>query len=227
MHQASGYPQHPYEGSLRSICKGPVEKSRNSEDSDSLLTLKNQIIAYINEGNDVSAIEGINLLINDYNNNPDAANVIFEIAKKYYNIGRLYQTYEFYADANEEYEHTKEITERSIADLPKNDIDATVETYHLAAENYRRLKNHRKAAECYQKVVDLDPDFKYAWHAQFMVGYSYDRLWNRREIDKSEADKRIREAYEKLLKNYPNSAAVKAAKMWLNDNPKIEEGGTQ
>jgi tetratricopeptide (TPR) repeat protein len=223
---AEAYEEHErYDGAKAVYSKMAEIAAGGTGIEERLETAKTRIVYHINDGNDTAALTGIVQLIADYNDRPELLGVIFEIAKKYYDIGRVYQRDYFDVEAKEQFEKTAAILEASIAELRKEDIEATVESYHLAAENYRRLRDHVKAAECYQKVVDLDPDFKYAWHAQFMVGYSYDRLWNQRAIEKSEAERRIREAYEKLLREYPGCPASKAARMWLDENRPGEKGG--
>jgi len=50
------------------------------------------------------------------------------------------------------------------------------EAHYILAICYKRLEEYTKAIECYQKVVDDWPDYKYAWLAQLRVAKIYDGL---------------------------------------------------
>lgn len=97
-------------------------------------------------------------------------------------------------------------------DLPQRAIDG----YYYAGGCYGKLGKYTKSTQCYQKVVDGCPDYEYAWNAQFMVGRNYEELRESGAISESEADTKIKTAYEQLLRKYPNCSAAKPAMDWLS-----------
>jgi len=81
---------------------------------------------------------------------------------------------------------------------------------------YRKLGEYEKSAEYYQKVADDYPGDRMAWHALFMVGRNYEDLGKLGLVPQSEADTKIKAAYEQVIEKYPDCKAAKAAKNWLN-----------
>jgi tetratricopeptide (TPR) repeat protein len=202
----------------------------NIQDVDSLNgdleAAKAAVIVHINDENDVDAFVGIDNLIADFNDRAKLADTLFDLAKKYYDIGRSYREAMVEDQNNTDAESksqdflrkTTKVTNKLITLIPDLDDDATVEAYHLAAECFRRLNEYAKAACYYQEVVNRSASFKYAGHAQFMVGYCYDYLRESGEVDEGAAKATTRNAYEKLLENYPNSPPVRAARTWLRQH---------
>jgi len=196
-----------------------------------------RILVYINDGNDPAALEAIEHLMVDYNEHPALTSSVFEIAKKYYDIGRLQFNYgckfekgrdsPSQIEGKRQFRKTARLTERIIAKLGDRDEEAVAEVYHLAAECYRRTGKFKEARVYYQEVVDRWPDYKYAGSSQFLVGYCYKHLWNRGHMGKAEACAEIRSAYNKVLENYPECAVCRAARMWLEAHPEAKKGGAK
>ena len=102
-----------------------------------------------------------------------------------------------------------------IKDLP-NDSNAIPEACCWAGHSYYTLGKYTESIKCYQKVVDDYPDYHLAWHALFQVGRNYKKLKESGLISKSEADIRIKAAYEQILVDYPACPAAKGAEQWLS-----------
>jgi len=66
------------------------DAERGDGNEPKLDTAKAQILFFINDGNDTAAFEAIDRLIVDCDNHPDLAKIVYQIAEKYYDIGRLY-----------------------------------------------------------------------------------------------------------------------------------------
>ncbi len=213
----------------KQLYKEVVENSAvDYSDERQLETGKVLVLYHINDGNDLAATRSIEQLITDFNSQPELANAVFQIARQYYEKGRLYFEDSMANEsgherpgvltANEYFRKTLVVSEKIIDELPGFDEDATVEAYNLAAECHRRLNEYAEAACYYQQVVDRNPHFKYASHAQFMIGYCYDHLADLGQISNEEAELVIRSAYQKVLENYPDSPPVRAVNIWLDHN---------
>lgn len=86
------------------------------------------------------------------------------------------------------------------------------------ADSYVQLGDYAKSAQYYQKIVDENPEFEFAWHAQYMVGRNYEKLTKAGLVDEKIAAEKIRMAYEQLLEKYPACKAANLAKRWLNSH---------
>jgi TolA-binding protein len=111
---------------------------------------------------------------------------------------------------------------RVINELPTS-VD-TARACQFAGECYRVLKEYEKAIEYYQMVADNWPDCQYASSAQFLVGYLTKHLMKTGVIPKAEADVVIRDAFERVVNDYPDSASAASARNWLKYNVKPKEG---
>jgi tetratricopeptide (TPR) repeat protein len=167
-------------------------------------------------GNDAAAEKTINILIADFNNHPDLPTAIFMLGEEYYNKAFNTKGDPNSPDAKPEeyYRKALAILERIIKELPPS--ATTANAYNFAADCYRRLGQYEKAIEYYQKIVDNWPDYEYAWNALFLLGRSYEDLKESGVISKSQADPKIKAAYEQLLKKYPDCKAARIARRWLN-----------
>ena len=68
-------------------------------------------------------------------------------------------------------------------------------------------------------VFDSEDDYpedSLVWNAQFLIGRNYEELLKSGLISASEAEPKIRAAYEQLLGMYPDCPAAKIARLWLD-----------
>jgi TolA-binding protein len=99
-------------------------------------------------------------------------------------------------------------------------LTCTDEGYSWAGDCYDMLGRYEEAVQCFQNVVDNYPNFKYTWHAQFMVGSIIQKLKGTGVIQKTEADKMTEAAYLQVLEKYPNCPVAQYAQAWINSNTK-------
>jgi len=92
----------------------------------------------------------------------------------------------------------------------------TQHAWYFTGVCYRRhLGDYEKALEYGQKVVNKWPDYQHAWHAQLRIAHSYKRMKNKGIITASEAEPKIKQAYEALVENYPDCRLVHDAYLTL------------
>jgi len=173
-------------------------------------------------GNDAAAEKTIDILITDFNDNPELPTAIFMLGEEYYN-----NVFNTKGDPNspdakpefspEYYRKALAVWERIIKELQPSAI--TPQAYYFSARCYRRLGEYEKAIGCYKKIVDIWPDYQYAGQAQFLIGKCYETLIKSGSLPESVANPLIEQAYKAVVEKYPDCTSAKDAWMelgWLN-----------
>ena len=173
-------------------------------------------------GEDANARAEIDRLIADFANNPDLAMAVSLIAEGYWEQALQERREGLHDEAEVHFRKALGVWLRVIEELPET--PHTTASYHFAGECYRVLEEDEKAIEYYQMVVDNWPDYESAWISQSLIGYLTKNLMKKGVIPKSEADVVIRDAFERVVKNYPDCGAANAARNWLKYNVKPKEG---
>ena len=169
-------------------------------------------------GNYTAAEKTIDILITDFNDNPELPTVIFMLGEEYYEIAIRHENEIFENQAREFYQKAIAIWGKMIQELQPN-ANYTPRAYYCSAVVYsQELADHQKGIEYFQKIVDNWPKYKYAWDAQFLIGRSYEALRKSGSLPPSEADAKIQQAYQAVIEKYPDSndapyAALKLGQM--------------
>jgi tetratricopeptide (TPR) repeat protein len=181
-------------------------------------------VAQIYTDEDLADPNAIERLFADFAHDSQLAEAAFYTPERFYDraldlerTGRGGQAQGYFVRAARDWEHVA-------VRLPQTSSRSS-QACQLAADCYLRLGRYDKAIDCYQYIVDTWPDSQMAWNAQFMVGYSYERLKKGGGLPGPEADLRTRAAYQQLLVAYPDCPAAKAAKNWLQHDAATGEGG--
>jgi len=172
------------------------------------------VLSLIESGNDTAAQAALDSLIADFNDHSLLPEAVFVVGEQYYNEALLKKKEGHDEQAKECYRKARTVWERIVAELPPSGI--TPHAYNFAADCYRRLGQHKKAIEYYQRVVDDWPDYEYAWDALFRIGRNYEALKKSGLMSKSEANPIIKAVYEQVLEEYPNCKAARHARRWLS-----------
>ncbi|MBN1974575.1 MAG: tetratricopeptide repeat protein, partial [Sedimentisphaerales bacterium] len=187
---------------------------------------------------DNDAKQIIDEIINSYKDNPDIAEAIFGIGdycrsmaitereKEVSEANPYNSSYQFLKTGEKVKKYyTKACVawERIIQDLPESDKIA--QAYRFAGECYGVLGQSDKMIENYQIVVDKWPQYNLAWHLQFMIGRHYEMVKRNGKMTESEADTIIKQAYERLIQNYPNCPPAKGVIRWLDSYNARVKGG--
>jgi TolA-binding protein len=80
------------------------------------------------------------------------------------------------------------------------------------------MGKYDEAIRRFQQVVDASPQYKYAWHAQFMIGSAYQRMKEVGTISESEADSKTKASYQQLTSKWPGCSDAGYAQTWLNEH---------
>ena len=93
----------------------------------------------------------------------------------------------------------------------------SAQIYGFSAQSYYRLGEYIKAVDCFQKVANDWPEYRYGTIVQYMIGVCYERLKNSPDVAMSadEADKRIEAAYMAVIERYPEKPLATGATLKL------------
>ena len=177
----------------------------------------------INAADTAADPNAIDWLIADFSGDGRLAEVASCISERFYNKAFDFERKGSSGQAREYFQRAAESWE-TIVDLPWNP-NKTSQACQLVADCYRRLGQHEKALAFYLHIVETWPDCKRVWHAQYLIGCSYERLKKGGVVPKKEADAIIEAAYTQLLDAYPDCPAAKAASSWLRSNAAARKGG--
>ena len=168
-------------------------------------------------GNDAAAEKTIDILITDFNDNPELPTAIFQIGEEYYNKAMDDVNEGRNEQAKEHFRKALAIWERIVTELPESDATATAHAYYFSAGCYRKLGKYEKAVEHFQTVVDTWPNYQYAWSAQCLIGECYEKLRDSGAISEAEANPLIEQAYQAVIEKYPDCSLVGHACLKLGD----------
>ncbi|MHC4461691.1 MAG: tetratricopeptide repeat protein, partial [Planctomycetota bacterium] len=200
----------------RGIYHQLVEQYPESSHADKALLCvpKMDVLSLIESGDDPNAQAALDILIADFNDQPDLPDTIFEVGHKYYTKARLNVKDGLEAQAIDYYRKAITVWELIIQELPPSAY--TPRAYYCSAVVYsQELGEYFKGIEYYQIIVDNWPDYNYAWHAQFFVGMYYEILRNSGTLQESEANPKIEQAYKSVIEKYPDSKSAPQAALKL------------
>jgi TolA-binding protein len=161
-------------------------------------------------------------LVTDFSNHPDLPRAILATGEMCYREGLSKESAGLEVQAKDRFEKAVQMWEKLINQFP--DSYSVPEACCWAGDCYfEKLNKYEDAIRCFQKVVDNYPTYQHAWHAQFMIGRSFEVLKDAGVVDKSEADAKIKAAYEKVIRNYPDCSAAGYADNWLSSKVKVEK----
>lgn len=168
-------------------------------------------------GDDTAAMAKLDNLLADFGDHPGLPEAIFRAGEQYYNEAFRMENEGLDAEARDHFTKAIALWQRIIQELPES--ITTPRAYFFTAICYRRTEAYEKAIDYFQSVVDEYPDYERAAYAQFVVGRIYEKMKNAGVITKSQANTRIKEAYENLLNIYPHSKWAQTAQeqlKWVN-----------
>ena len=192
----------------RELCQYVLENWPSSKDTVCLQA--GLAISYSGLGDNPNAQVAIDSLLADFNDHLDLPYAMFQVGEKYYMKALQLEHQGLDTEARDYFAKAIAVSEKVITELPGS--TATADSYYLSAVCYRRLVEYEKAIECYQEVIDSWPDYERACSVQFSIGRCYEKLEESGDLNESEANALIEQAYRRLLESYPECGL--AGKAW-------------
>ena len=169
----------------------------------------------IESGTDTAAQAALDRLIDDFKGHPALPEAVFEIGELYYNEAFRRENKGLDAEARENFRKAIALWERIITELPES--TTTAQAYNFIGNGYRQLGEYEMAIEYYTKVFENWPYYMYSSLAQFRIGRCYEHLRNAGVIPEDKANTLIKDAYMRVLENYPDSLSAKDVRIWLKN----------
>ena len=187
----------------------------NSPDSNAAMSSWAGIArVHIRRGEDQAAQNVIDKIIADFDDYPGLPQAVFRIGEEYWNEAFRFEKEELKEGAKESFRKATGVWERIITQLQPSTF--TAQAYYFSGTAYRHVGDYEKAIEYYEKTVADWADYEYAWLSLLRVARTYDHLKRSGAIPAAEADGKIRSTYERILQEYPKSAAAIDARRSLS-----------
>ncbi|MHC4157003.1 MAG: tetratricopeptide repeat protein [Planctomycetota bacterium] len=191
------------------VCPG------TSQAGDSPLDVRKlDVYLLIESDRDDEVTSAVDRLIADYAAHPYVSVAVHKVAVHYHLKAYRLGNQGLESEASRCFRKAALIFERVMARFPGS--DAVPRALRCAGDCYRKLGEYEESIRCYQKIVDDHPSFETAWNALFLVGRNYEDLKKSGAIAKSDADLKIKAAYEQLLEEYPSCPGARHARRWLS-----------
>ena len=175
-------------------------------------------------GDEAGGAEAINNMIADFKDHAALPAAVWAVAEEYWEKALLERRQGRHDQKKESLRKALMECERVISQFPET-LHTTAEAHHISAQCYVLLGDWEKAFQYYQKIIDDWPDYELASHVQFMIARIYTNLKRSGAIGESDADLLIRDTYETIVENYPDTPPAKAARSWLDYYYRKNQGG--
>jgi TolA-binding protein len=185
----------------------------------------------VRRGDDSAAEEALQKMLSDHGGDAKLPEAVFEVGEQYWmmagdergkSLGGLVkgQTIVIVGPlpalpekAKAAYSNAKRIWKRIADDLPIS--STTPQAVFFFAECCRALGEDQDAMAAYQEVIDLWPDYEYAWMAQDRIVKGYRDMARLGSMSVYDSEVAIAAAYGQMLKLFPNCPAASRASEWL------------
>jgi len=168
--------------------------------------------AYARLENDIKVQEELELILSQFGQQEKIYYSTFVIGEEYYFMGQAAEMAENELLKQRAFTNAASIWERCMGKMA---CQNNPEFPYFTALAYQRTGSHHLAKDYFQKVVVQSPDFERREHALAMLAECYDILKLKQHLPISEADRKLREVYLAIVKEYPASPAAELAKDWL------------
>lgn len=182
------------------------------------------IEASISDRDDEAVESEIESLVADFNDNELLAKALFQLGEKYHRWAFVAEQNGYEERAKENFASAAAVWDR-IIHMPPSKQKA--QAYYFSAGCFRKVGDYERAIEYYEKVVVDWPDCDQASTSQLRIANCYRKLEEAGGIATGDAVSLMRDACEKVLTNYPDSPAVKAASDLLKRADSLQTADSQ
>jgi len=185
-----------------------------SEASDAPVDIRKVDIQSLIESGDGGVSAAVENLIADFSGHPHLSFAVYKVGVHYHLKAYWLGNKGNDVNAGICFQKGARIFDRVVEEFPGADI--LPRALRSAGDCYRKLGDYEKSIARYQKLVDDYPQFETAWNALFLVGQNYEALKESGALEDSQADAKIKAAYEQLIEQYPACSRVDYAREWLS-----------
>jgi len=180
---------------------------------------------HILRGDDAAVEVGIDEIIADFHEHPKMTDAMFQLGEEYHNKAFRMKNKGLKAEYEECLQKAITVWERIIP-LESGPIYRAY-AYYFSADCYVRMKEYEKAITYYMRYADNWPNARFSWEALFRAARTYKRLTEFEGVPPDVTEPKIKAIYERILKDYPTSAAAFDAQRWLSHYRERTEGELQ
>ena len=166
---------------------------------------------WLNDNAKVSA--SLDTICANFSNDKKLPYAVFVIGEEYFKKG-FPNGYRTPSDSGrEELQKCLAVWSRIISDAP-DDIHLAY-SYYYSAIAYRYLNDYQKSTAYFEKITADWPDYEYAWNAQYLIGENLEKQKSAGLLTSEQADPLIRQAYQEMIEQYPDSSLADNAQRRL------------
>ncbi len=173
-------------------------------------------LAVSEEKTDPNSIDQLGRLLTNFAGHENLPLAAFLVGEEYRDAALKQMEEGKFQEAATSYQRAVQVWEQIIQLQPETAF--TPEAYYILAECSYMAGQYDRAIYNYQYVAEKWPDFKLAWHSQFMVGYRLQQLKQAGLVESKAADLQTAVAYKAVLLTDPNCPSATAAKNWLQES---------
>lgn len=183
--------------------------------SDSVLDMARiDILSLTASGQDAAAQAALDKLVTDFSGHSYLPVAVSSgIAKHYYHKAFQLEGQGLSGQARDYFRRAAAVWETVLSKF--SGAGVIPQACSWAGDCYRKLGEYQKSTVCYQKIVSEYPNSRMASNAQFLVGRNYEDMHKSGVISDSEAETKVKAAYQQLLQNYPDCKAARYVQSWL------------
>ncbi len=209
------------------------------ENQSAMLATKELAVMAVRAGDDQTARDHYNNIIDNYLDYPDVAKEFMHIGEAYYKKALSGDSLMAGFDPNTQvglvgnkvdpnsvnrrdlyFARTIEICKCILEKMPRPSKEKLLpEIHEMLASSYGFLGMHDLAITHYTTILETWPEYEKGWYIQYSIGKSYQQMKRLGSMPADEADNNTRIAYKQVIDEYPDCNAEKAVRNWLKRNP--------
>ena len=144
-------------------------------------------------------IAAIDRIRADYASHPELPEAISWLAEIYYKKGTDLQNEGLSDQAKDQFQKAIAIWEKNTNQT--TDSDHRCLAYYHSALSYQYIKDHDKAVDYFNTIIEDYPLYERRWHALSMLAVLYEEMHQANKMPQEAANTKIREMYQEILES--------------------------